>query len=438
MLVFSLYIANKVANAAFGIVLLVILARVLPAPDYGAFIYLSTVVYVISVIARFGVDQTGMRNIAYAVERGERNLARRTAIVTLALSAILAALVSAAIFFPSILPIADAMWPAAIPTLFALAVWMFAMTAENTLSEVAKGLGCDWGAALIAGVLRLVVLIAALLALISAGDQLSLDSVIWLSAVSGALATLTGLVLVRAHLPIGDGVKVSIPAGDFVSTSGAVWLSTSVAGLHAVIDVWFLGFYVDQTDVALYGSAARVAVVMVLVFHAFNLYVAPVIARDFAADRLPALQRHIRGVTSALTVLAATTFVILSLFGGDILALLFGDAFSVGRNVLILIAGYQLINIAVGPTVLVMNMTGLHRSSAVITAVSAVLFFATADVAIPNFGFIGAAYALVLSGVVTKLMSLIWIRYKLGIWTVATLSISDVRESLKLRSAAAA
>lgn len=438
MLVFALYIANKGANAAFSLALFVILARVLAPADYGAFIYLSTIVYVFSVLLRFGIDQTGMRNIAYALEQGRPGLARKTAILTVLASAALAALALPVLFFPSVLPVPDAYWPAALSTVFGLALWVFAMTGENTLSEVAKGLRCDWGAALIAGVLRLAVLIAALLAVVRFDDGLSLDRVICLNALSGLLAVLAGLLLVRAHLPVHRGPASYPPAREFAATSVAVWLSTSVYGLQEVIDIWMLGFYVDEADVAVYGSATRLAAVMVLMFHAFNLYVAPIVARDFAAGRLIALQRHVRGVTSALTLVALGLFGALLLFGSEILALVFGAGYAAGRDVLIVIAAYQLINIAAGPTILVMNMTGLHRSCAVITAFSAVLFFAVADAAIPRFGIAGAAFALLLAGTVTKLLSLIWIRHKLGIWTVATLSISDVRESLKLRSAAAA
>ena len=127
-------------------------------------------------------------------------------------------------------------------------------------------------------------------------------------------------------------------------------------------------------------------------------------------------------------------FVVLTaflLFGGPIMALVFGEPYEAGSPILALLSVGFLVNVWTGSCGVTLSMTGHQTALMRITVVSGILSVGASLLVVHRFGTIGVASVVAAAAVFHNLAMWIAARYYTGIWTHATIpSREDIRSVL--------
>jgi len=206
-------------------------------------------------------------------------------------------------------------------------------------------------------------------------------------------------------------LKLSVP----MLISGAVFMIMNWT------DVLMLGYYSDEDQVGIYNLCFKLASIITFAQFAINSYAAPRISSYFYADKLEDLKALISKIAWLNFVISIPFFVVLLVFGAQILPL-FGAEFESGIIVLLLLIVGQLINALSGPVLYILNMTGKEFVARNIVLVAALINVVLNLILIPSYGIIGAAVAATVAMLVWNICSLVYIYKNYGLLTVVYFS----------------
>jgi len=180
------------------------------------------------------------------------------------------------------------------------------------------------------------------------------------------------------------------------------------------VPLFLLGIWASTQDLGLYGAASRVAMLVSMMLAMSNSIVAPKFAELYATKDIGALKKNLKYATLLATVIAIPLVAIIIAANSWILSL-FGEGFSEGGAVLVILAIGQLINAVCGPVGYLLSMTGNERVYMINTIISCIVLFATGSLFIGEYGAVGAAYAATLSLITLNVLSLIAVKQKLKV-----------------------
>src|SRR3954468_21710667 len=166
-------------------------------------------------------------------------------------------------------------------------------------------------------------------------------------------------------------------------------VSAAVIG-QASIDLWILGSLGTQAEVGSYALAARLAALVTLPLAVTTYALAREAAVLHGAGNTPLLQRHI---TNAARLAAGTATVIAAavLLASPVVQPLLGRSFGHVTAPLLILAGGQLVNVAVGPAATLLLMTGHERDVRNTILVATALNAGLTAALVPWLGGLGAA-----------------------------------------------
>jgi O-antigen/teichoic acid export membrane protein len=178
-----------------------------------------------------------------------------------------------------------------------------------------------------------------------------------------------------------------------------------------------VGVFRPQTEVAIYGAAAKLVILVAIPLQIINAVVPPLIAEMYAQGKRQELERTLR---LAATVSGVPAFLALAAFlvlGAPLLALIYGDYYSAAWTVLALLSLGQLVNVWVGSCGMVLTMTGHQVTMMVLMVISGGLTVAAGLLVVGRYGATGVAAAT--AGGIALQQILLWLaaRSSAGIWT---------------------
>lgn len=168
-------------------------------------------------------------------------------------------------------------------------------------------------------------------------------------------------------------------------------------------DVMMIGYWVSAKDVGVYLAAFQTAAILILVAAAFDFAVAPLLSQAWARNDQARLQEGYRSVLRLSLTFTTPLFLILVLFGGDILNL-FGSEFRAGAAVLAILACGQVFNSATTSANTVLLMSGHSRVVMMNTLVFGLGLIGAAAILIPIWGITGAAVSAAISSVLINIV----------------------------------
>ncbi len=195
-------------------------------------------------------------------------------------------------------------------------------------------------------------------------------------------------------------------------------LSNALGAIAPRSDVLILGYWVNATELGVYSAAGQTAAVLALFLGSFNALGAPMIGEIAATRDLARLRQVYRAMARWTLVCTAPVFVLLVIFGQDILAL-FGSAFAGGAACLIILAFGHLVYSVSGLSATILLMFGHSRMVMWNTFVLAVLLVGSNWLCIPRWGILGAAVAVAISMVAITVISAfeVWLLYRVQPYT---------------------
>lgn len=417
----------KVATAGLTYLTYVVLSRTLTPDEYGHFAFGLALATVLAIAAGIGQPMAILRLWSQETVAGRADAAveavRAGSTLTIIASLTLAAALCILTF---------SIWQLYPPNetpyhFYGAAFLILPMAMAEYNSSVLRAQGSLWTALVPRDIFWRVALPAVVLGLFAFGLVLSGPEALVLSA--ALLSLMLALQFWRAE----KDRYVLMPAIGAVRRYWAQWGGISrwlmlgalieTAALNA--DVILVGLMLDLESSGVYFNAFRTAGLMTLFTFAIELVIAPMVAQHYHAGQM----RQAQAIT-ALASVAGFVFslVIFAAFvgWGDFILSLFGDYYSEGALVLVLLAFGLLFDAATGPSKIVMMMTGHERAYVAIFGSIMALGFAVQFLVIPSHGIVGAAAANMGARIVAQVAIALWCHFRIGLDT-SLLGIFAVR-----------
>ena len=205
---------------------------------------------------------------------------------------------------------------------------------------------------------------------------------------------LAGAILLRYYMP-----KSIIKADKgcdkkyWITLALPIFFADMSGTLFGNSDILILGIFSSASDVGYYRIAVQVSGLLTIVLTASNLAMAPWFSRLHANGDMKRLEHIIVKTTQIIFVLGSIIFLII-VFGGEILLnMFFGEEYLNAYPILIVLGCGQMVNLAVGPVVSLLAMTGGQRYLAIYIAGMTALNIILCFLLIPEHGMLGAAYS---------------------------------------------
>jgi len=265
-----------------------------------------------------------------------------------------------------------------------------------------------------------------LILLLAFGRERGVLGAVWAYGIACAVAWITGEVLwrrafrTRSGAEPGDGGERPSVGMRRLLDSGLplLWVA-SLTYLLSFASTFLLGIFREESEVALFGAAARTAMLTSFLLFAANAILAPKFAELYEGGDLPRLGAVARQWARWLALLALPVLLLFLAIPGTVMSM-FGPEFRAAAPALSIMAVGQFVNVAVGSVGYLLMMSAHERDMRNNVTLAAATSLALNLALIPPFGFVGAAAATSGGLIVLNVLGVVAVRRRLGIRMLTT------------------
>lgn len=377
----------------------VLLARMLGPAGLGQYGYVLAIVAVASVFATMGLATVVARLLAGYQAKDKKGLARgllhwagrRAGWVSLLFAACLTA-------YGHWQAQGTQFW------LYFWAAWLIPLLVLTALRQRAlQAMHHPVAAQLPEQLVKHVVFLGLAGALLLVGNPLpgSAEGVMFLWMIAVAASFVVGNVLLWRMMPndLRQGSR-EYDIDTWRRIAGTLFLADVLGVLLGNSDTILLGVLSSPEEVGIYQVALRLSGLLLVLLGASNWVLAPWFSRFHALDDRERFQTVVTRSTRAVFMATLVIFAVMVVAGRPLLELFFGEEFQQAYPLLLLLGAGQLVNVASGPVVNLLSMSGGQKALAVGVGAAAVANILLCSLLIPVYGALGAAIsvALVTSG----------------------------------------
>ena len=423
-------VAGRFLGIGVTMLVNIVLAHNLTYAEYGEFIVISSMLGSASLLAMFGMNSAVVRFVSAAVGLGDLARARQSlrlvSLATLVSVACVGGLLALVLSFLDTKLIGLSAFPGLVPMLVAslmlLALLQFVAEACRSLQELKLASLLSGGqTGGLASNLLFLTLIAGAIVVARPGLRTAIALNLAAMAITLPVAVVGLIRLARERL---DSVqahakptthKLGIaPLLSFALPMLAIQLLTSAT---AQGDLWIAGVSCSLNEVALYGAARRVMLLIAMPLQIINFTVIASIAELHSQGRLEDLQRLLRGAATIAASISIAAGLGLILFGRPTLSLLFGHGFGEAAPLLSILVIGQMFLACAGSSDCALSMTGHQIAPLVVNTVCGLLLAGLGIWAVQHYGTVGLAY--VSAAVIAVQAISLWLlaRRLVGVWT---------------------
>ncbi len=214
----------------------------------------------------------------------------------------------------------------------------------------------------------------------------------------------------------GDIEDKSSLRGEFLSYSWPIIFMAVVGSFFYWTDSFVIGYFSSSADVGFYGVAFSVVALLGIAPELFMQMFFPLIVREFSNKKIEVIRELSKQVTKWIFILNIPLFVMMILFPGAIINILFGEAYLSGQGALrVLALGSFVSSLFVNSSNSLLSMRG--KSKLILTNVVVISIFNLIlnILLIPKFGLLGAAYSTTASWIILNSVLLIEVNHYLSI-----------------------
>ncbi|MEM8777529.1 MAG: flippase [Cyanobacteria bacterium P01_G01_bin.49] len=401
----------QIANAGFGYLNVLLLARFLGAAGYGTYAYAIAWVNLLTIPALLGLKGLIIREVSVYHSKEQWGLAKGLLIWANKI-VFIAALTLALLFVSAIWQLAPPSDPQVLTVLWAAIIAIPLSALTRLRQPMMQALN-----RIVLGQLPELLIRPLLLSLLFGGSYLAFEQHFAPSWAMGMYVTASGVAfligsrLLQKSLP---PIYQKVPA----EYQPRTWLKSAlpmllVGGMYIInnkTDVVMLGMMQDQAEVGIYTVATQGAGLLTFVLIAFNTSLAPTFASLYSQGNLRKLQKIVTKSARMILLAALPLGLGLIIFSTFFLSL-FGPEFIQGKDTLSILMIGQLFNAATGSVALLLTMTKHERDVAIGVTTSALLNIILNVVLIPKNGAEGAALATTVSRSLWNIV-LVFLAYK--------------------------
>jgi O-antigen/teichoic acid export membrane protein len=407
-----------------AVILNILLARLLSPSELGLYFLVVSLVAVLMTVSQLGLNQSVVRFVSVAEVRGGDGNASAVLVRSLSLCwlATLVLAILGLLFGERILS-SLAGEPVGRTLVILMIFWVLLAASQALISDVFRGLARFRETALFGGVVSNVLLVLFLLALVGSETPTRIAGVLWLTI----LSLLAGVVLGAAQFMLvlrkrEGGARSGVRLSHLWSVAWPIWLVGLTQVAMAQGGLWILGYFEVESQVALFGTASRVAALVTMPLLVVNAVISPYVARLLSSGAVIELQSLLRKAATLTTIVAALIVGVFSVGGKILLTRLFGDFYIQGFGILVILSVGFLVNVAAGSAGIVMMMSGHQRTLLLVTLVSYSVVLLGTLISVPLLGAKGLAVSTMMGMLVQNFLAVAAVRRFVGIWTTARLT----------------
>ena len=192
-------------------------------------------------------------------------------------------------------------------------------------------------------------------------------------------------------------------------------------------DIWLAGIFLSDTDVAVYGGAARLVLVMALPIAIASAVLAPTISQLYTRGERQRLERAMRIVATFAAAPALIIFLLMALLGEQILGLLYSDdLLKGGWPVLAILGAAQLINASAGVCTQLLIMSGKQVVVLKLALLTVIVALVVSALLVDTLGIIGIAIGFAGGEAFRNFATVLYARHRLGLKTHMLTNPADI------------
>ena len=411
--------SGKVATVFSGLVINAILARLLTPGELGAYFLTVSLVWTASIVAQLGLHTTVVSLVAESMATHRQARAKQSIKLSLLLTLVGGLIVGSILAFGGGKWIADGVFHSHFMSqaMGLVAVWVIIFTFQNLIAEIFRGFHDIRLATIYGGLSTSFLSMLMFGALWFYQGHSDFREIIILSVVAGLISIIFSSLITGRSLNQLPSNGNSIQVKDILRISWPIWITTLAFFVLSQVDLWILGLFGSHGEVAVYGAAMRLMVVVAMPLVIVNSVVPPIIAEMYAQNNIKILERILR-TTATFAGLPAIIVFIVFIFWGDIsMLLIFGDSYTVGSQVLVILSIGQVANVLAGSCGLTLMLTGHQTQVMIITIVSGIGTVVGALLLVRSFAGMGVASAAAVGMIVQNILLVLVTKRKVGVWT---------------------
>ena len=408
----------QVITMGLGFINQIVLARILGAGGIGEVILALTILNVAALIAAFGMQGAMVRFVPYYSERGEAAKLKGIIYHSLKLCLFLSLIITVLVLFFSRF-IANNIFHS--PELSGLLLIVALALPVNVINDVIVGIlkgHKDTFKALLPPSIISPFFRIAIFLLLSLQGISSLHAMT--AFISGeVLAMFVALSFLLKKMTKDKPVYDRSEYKKVLDLSSTMFFSGVSAFLFTQSDLWIIGIFATTESVGIYGVVSRLVSLIGFSLGAFSAIIPPIMSAVYASGDRNELRRIVSESTRWSLSMAVPIILILVLEGKLILKYAYGEKFMDGYIALVILTIGQLINVGVGLTGWLLQMTGEHKAFMKINILGGILNVILNISLVPYFGIVGAAVASAFCLAMVNIVSVLVIYNKLSVVTLA-------------------
>lgn len=180
------------------------------------------------------------------------------------------------------------------------------------------------------------------------------------------------------------------------------------------INAYMVGYFINTKSVGIYNSAAQIALIGNFLLNSINQVFAPMISKLYYNKENIRLNNIYSKINYVMLFISIIILIPIILFRKNFM-LVFGHEFTIGSTALVIITIGHLYNAVSGPCGFILAMTGYAKYNMYINIAMLVLIIALNILLIPQYGINGAAVSITTSIILTNTYRMIMLYKKLKI-----------------------
>lgn len=410
---------GKFTTVFLNLVLMSVLTRLLPPAEMGFYFLAFNLATFFSILGRGGLENTLLRFVAQANEPGQSArlvsilkkggvLVTTIILLTASIATLLIPWLSTNLFHTDQLA----------SNSYLIAAWSGLLAIQFVTAETFRGFQeikwAIWFGGLLAVLISVVIFSLSYLF----DMTLSLPSAIVILIIAILISnSLAVFALYQKIHSLEQKDTNSVSYKELLDHSWPLLINALTLFLLSQSDLWLLGAFASEKEVAVYGAASRLVLLTAMSLAIVNAVVPPLIARMHIQNDMARLENLLRTVASLAAIPALLVLLIFILFSETIMGLVYGEYYQAGSLVLVILCIGQVVNVLVGSCGYTLIMTGNRNITMSISIICTFMAIGLGVILVDKYGAVGLASAYSLAIGSQQILMWLFARLRCGIWT---------------------
>jgi len=236
-------------------------------------------------------------------------------------------------------------------------------------------------------------------AIFSLEEPITAKSVMAMHVVAAVLAFLIGWALLVRNVTARTAAQFH-PIDDRAAWRKAILPLSMITGFQLVnshLDIVILGIFRDSEEVGVYRVVTQLAISLLFALNALQMVVQPYFSEFYTSGERARLQKLVTMSSNILLLVSILASVVLIIFPGFLLSMLFGEEYREGAIALQVLVAGLVFKAVLGFGATLLMMAGQEHLTMKITGIAAASNIILNLILVPSFGMLGAAVSTALT-----------------------------------------